>query len=296
MAGWKDVLKGTLKGFGEDGGTRLAAALSYYTVFSLPPLLVLLLLILGAVLDPSDVERLLQGEVGALLGPAASEQIATVMVEADRPSGRGLAAVLGVGALLFGAVGAFVELQNALNRVWDVKPDPETGGIRRFLSQRIMSFGMLLTIVFLLMVSLVVSSALSAFGDTFADMLPAGLSAVVLHAVNLGLSLAVITLLFALLLKYVPDAEIAWRDAWVGAAVTAVLFTVGQFALGMYLGRSNPGSAFGAAGALVLLLAWIYYSAIILFLGAEFTQSYATLRGSGIEPADGAVRVTERQP
>lgn len=295
MAGWTKVLRRTLQDFGEDGGTRLAAALSYYTVFSLPPLLVLLLLILGAILDPADVERLLHGQVGGLLGPAGSDQIVTVLEEAEQPAGRGLAAILGIGALLLGAVGAFVELQNALNRVWDVQPDPEQGGIRRFLGQRLMSFGMLLTIVFLLLVSLVVSSALAAFGDSLAAMLPDGMSAVLLQAIHLALSLAVLTLLFALLLKYVPDARIEWRDVWVGAAVTAVLFTIGQFALGLYLGMSDPGSAFGAAGALVLLLAWIYYSAIILFLGAEFTQAYASLRGSGIEPADGAVRVVEER-
>jgi membrane protein len=199
------------------------------------------------------------------------------------------------GALLFGAVGAFVELQNALNRVWDVAPDPEQGGLRRLIGQRIMSFGMLLTIVFLLLVSLVVSAALSALGDAVGAMLPAALSGVALQAINFAASLAVVTLLFALLFRYVPDAEIAWRDVWIGALATATLFTIGKFLLGLYLGRSDPGSAFGAAGALALLLVWIYYSAIILFLGAEFTQAQAAQRGAGIAPAEGAVRVTERR-
>jgi membrane protein len=296
MGGWGDVLKRTFSDFGKDNGTRLAAALSYYTVFSLPPLLVLLLLLLSALLDPADVQALLQGQVGGLLGPAGSDQIATFLEEADRPdAGRGLAAILGIGALAFGAIGAFVELQNALNRVWDVEPDPERGGLRRLISQRVMSFGMLLTIVFLLLVSLVVSTALSAFGDALGAMLPAAFSGIMLQTFNFVVSLGVITLLFALLLKYVPDARIQWRDVWVGAAVTAVLFTVGQFALGIYLGQSEPGTAFGAAGALALLLVWIYYSAVILFLGAEFTQAYAALRGSGIEPAEGAVRVVEHR-
>jgi membrane protein len=296
MAGWSTILKRTFADFGEDNGTRLAAALSYYTVFSLPPLLVLLLIALSAVLDPQDVRGLLEGQVGSLLGPAGSEQIATVLEQADRPdTSRGLAAALGIGALLFGAVGAFVELQNALNRVWEVEPDPERGGVKRFISQRIMSFGMLLTIAFLLLVSLVLSAALSAFGDALGRMLPDAFSGVVLQAINFVVSLGVITLLFTLLFRYVPDAEIAWRDVWVGALATAVLFTIGKFALGIYLGRSEPGSAFGAAGALALLLVWIYYSAIIVFLGAEFTQAYATERGAGIAPADGAVRVVERR-
>jgi membrane protein len=294
--GWPAMLKQTVSDFGEDRGTRLAAALSYYTIFSLPPLLVLLLLILGAFLDPAQVRSLLEGEVGQLLGPAGSEQIATIMEEANQPDlTSGFAAVLGVGALLFGAVGAFVELQNALNRIWEVGPDPERGGIRNFIGQRLMSFGMLLTLAFLLLVSLVVSAALSAFGGMLADILPGALSGALLHVVNLAVSLAAITLLFTLLFRFVPDADIAWKDVWVGALFTAVLFMAGKFALGLYLGRSDPGSAFGAAGALALLLVWIYYSAIILFLGAEFTQVWAQQRGAGISPAEGAVRLVERR-
>jgi membrane protein len=296
MAGWGDVLKRTFSDFGEDNGTRLAAALSYYTVFSLPPLLILLLLVLGAVLDPQDVQRLLQGQVGDLLGPAGSEQVAEIMREADRPDmGRGIAAFLGVGALLFGAVGAFVELQNSLNTIYRVQPDPAKGGLKRLVGQRLMSFGMLLTIVFLLLVSLVVSTVVSALGDAIGELLPAALSGVALLAINFGITLAVITLLFTLLLRFVPDAVLAWRDAFIGGLATAILFTVGKFVLGIWLGQSEPGSAFGAAGALALLLVWIYYSSVILFIGAEFTQAHASLRGSGIVPADRAVRVVEER-
>jgi membrane protein len=296
MSGVGAVLRRTFSDFGEDNGTRLAAALSYYTVFSLPPLLVLLLLVLGAVLSPQDVRSLLEGQVGALLGPAGSDQIATVLQEAERPDvGRGLVAVLGIGALLFGAVGAFVELQNALNRIFRVEPDPARGGLKRLIGQRIMSFGMLLTIVFLLLVSLVVSTVLSAFGDALGAMLPAALSGIVLQAITFAVSLAVITLLFALLFRFVPDSVIAWRDVWIGALVSALLFTVGKFGLGFYLGQSEPGSAFGAAGALALLLVWIYYSSIIVFIGAEFTQAWASTRGAGVTPAKGAVRVVDHK-
>jgi membrane protein len=293
---WATLLKRTAQSFGEDSAPRYAAALSYYTVFSLPPLVVLLLLILGAVLDPQDVQALLEGQVGELLGPAGSEQVRTMMEQADRPgTGGPLAAVLGVGALLFGAVGAFVELQNALNRMWEVAPDPERGGLRNFVSQRLASFGMLLTLAFLLLVSLLVSAILAAFGDALGEVLPAALSGVALQAISFAVSLTVIALLFALLFRFVPDAEVAWRDTLVGGLVTAVLFTMGQVALSMYLGQADPGQAFGAAGALALLLVWIYYSAIIVLLGAEFTQVWATRHGEGIRPSEGAVRIIERK-
>jgi membrane protein len=217
-----------------------------------------------------------------------------VLQSAEAPDvSRGMTAALGVGALLFGAVGAFVQLQNALNRVWDVAPDPAGGGVRRFLRQRLVSFGMLLTIAFLLLVSLVVSAAVAAFGDALGRLLPDPFTGIVLQVIQAILSIGVVTLLFALLYRYVPDAEIAWRDVAIGAFVTALLFTAGQFALGQYFGRADPGSAFGAAGALALLLIWIYYSAIILFLGAEFTQAWAVRRGSGIRPTSGAVRLDE---
>ena len=294
MRSWLDLLKQTFRDFLDDKCTRLAAALSYYTIFSLPPLLVLLLLVLGAVLDPADVRRLLEGQLGSLLGPAGSREVHEVLQNAERPDfSRGAVALIGAGALLFGAVGAFVELQNALNRVWEVQPDPAAGGVKRFIAQRIVSFGMLLTIVFFLIVSLVVSAVLSAFGTVVDTMLPDPLSGVVLQTINLAISLVVLALLFALLFRYVPDARIAWRDVWIGAIVTAILFTAGKYALGLYLGRSDPGSAFGAAGALALLLVWIYYSANIVFFGAEFTQAWARQRGSGVEPAEGAVRVIE---
>ena len=286
------LLKQGIDSFFEDDCPTMAAALSYYTVFSLPPLLVLLLTILGAVLDPQDIQGSIESQIRDAMGPAGAEQIRTILTNADRPgSGGTMPAVLSVAALLLGATGVFGQLQAALNKAWGVAPDPSKGGIKYMLLKRVFGIGMVLGLAFILLVSLVVSAVLSAFGDQIGRFLPEGLSAPVLEAINFAGSLAVIALLFAAIFKILPDARIAWSDVRVGAVVTALLFVAGKFALGLYLGRSNPGQAFGAAGALALMLVWIYYSSMIVLLGAEFTQVWAERRGRGIVPERGAVRV-----
>jgi membrane protein len=289
------LLKGTVKDFLDDNCTLLAAALSYYTVFSLPPLLILLLMMAGAVWDPQDVQNAIHTQIGGLLGPSGAEGVKTMMQHAEQPEARGvLPTLVGIGALIFGATGAFIQLQSALNRAWEVEPDPAQGGIKNFIVKRVFSFGLILAIAFLLLVSLAMSAALAAFGDALGRMVP-GVSEVLLQAFSFVLSFGVITLLFAAMFKVMPDAEIAWRDVWVGALFTAFLFVVGKFALGFYLGRSDPGSAYGAAGSLALILVWIYYASMIVLLGAEFTQMWADERGSGLEPEKGAVRVKEEK-
>jgi membrane protein len=286
------LLKDTFKGFGEDDCPTMAAALSYYTVFSLPPLLVLLLTLVGAVMDPQDIQGNLEAQIRSAMGPAGAEQVHTILANADRPGAGGLLpTILSVAALLLGATGVFGQLQAALNKAWGVAPDPTKGGIKSMLLKRVFGIGMVLGLAFILLVSLVVSAILSAFGEQLGRFLPSGLSAPVLEAINFVGSLAVISLLFAAIFKVLPDAEIAWRDVRVGAVVTGLLFVAGKFALGLYLGHSNPGEAFGAAGALALMLVWIYYSSMIVLLGAEFTQVWAEERGSGIVPERGAVRV-----
>jgi membrane protein len=192
--------------------------------------------------------------------------------------------LLSIAALLFGATGAFAQVQAALNKAWNIEPATEGGGLSGLLTKRVLSFGMILIIVFLLIVSLVVSAALSAAGSSIAGFLPAGIGSATLALVDIVLSLGVITILFMTIYKVLPDAEIAWRDVSVGAFATAVLFVIGKFLLGFYIGHSNPGSAFGAAGSLAVILVWIYYSAMVFFLGAEFTQSWADRRGQGIRP------------
>lgn len=292
QSGGVQLLKRTFKGFSEDDCPTMAAALSYYTVFSLPPLLVLLLTLLGAVLDPQDIQGTIEAQMRDAMGTGGADQVRTILANADRPGAGGLVpTILSVVALLLGATGVFAQLQAALNKAWGVAPDPDKGGIKTMLVKRVFGIGMVLGLAFILLVSLVVSAMLSAFGEELGRFLPSGLSAPVLEAINFVASLAVIALLFGAIFKVLPDAQIAWRDVAVGAVVTALLFVAGKFALGLYLGRSNPGEAFGAAGALALMLVWIYYSSMIVLLGAEFTQVWAERRGSGIVPEKGAVRV-----
>jgi membrane protein len=284
------------KDFIEDDCATQAAALSYYTIFSLPPLVVLILMLLGALVDPQDIRGQLETQIGALMGPSAIEQVRTILRQAHGPgSGALLPTVLSIVALILGASGAFGQLQVALNRAWEVAPDPQQGGVKAFLLKRVFSFGMILSVAFLLLVSLVLSAALSAFGGALGGMLPDGLSATLLQVVNQVVSLVVVTALFAAIFKVLPDATVAWRDVWIGGAVTAALFVVGKFVIGLYLGRSNPGQAFGAAGSLAVMLVWIYYSSMILLFGAEFTQAWAEARGGGIAPERGAVRVVQEK-
>ena len=286
-----DLLKTTFIDFKDDNAPRMAAALSYYTVFSLPPLLILLTMIAGAFFDPEQIQGRLVQEVGGAVGPEGADQIRTMISTADRPGTGGLlATLLSVAALIFGATGAFGQLQAALNQAWEVEKDPEQTGLLSMVVKRALSFGMILVIAFLLLVSMVLSAVLTAAGGALASALPGGLGEASLWAINLGLSLLVITLLFMTMYKVLPDAEVAWSDVWHGALATAVLFVVGKFLLAWYLGRSDPGSAYGAAGSLAVLLVWIYYSAMIFLFGAEFTQAYARRRGSGIQPDEDARR------
>lgn len=279
------LIKGAFEGFKRDEVPQLAAALSYYTVFSLAPLLILVTIVAGLVLDPADVQGRMVREIGGVIGPEGARQIRTMIEQVERPgSGGALVTTLSALGLLLGATGAFNQLKRALNTVWNVPKGAGKGGVAGLVLSRLLSFGMVLIVAFLLLVSLVVTAVIASAGDAIAAQLPAQIGKGVLQVAGLGLSLLVITPLFMAMYRILPDVEIAWRDVWRGALITAVLFLAGKFLLGFYVARSDPGSAFGAAGSLALILVWIYYSAMIFLLGAELTQVYADRRGRGIRP------------
>jgi membrane protein len=286
------ILEGAFRDFGEDECGIRAAALAYYTVFALPPLLILLVMIAGRIWSPAEVQRALEGQFAGMMGESGGRQIHQMMVHGQQSAGGGMVATISsIVGLILGATGAFLSLQDALNRVWEVKPDPRQGGIRTFLTKRLLSMGMVLGLGFLLAVSLALTAGISALGGYLGGSIPPA----IMHAIDFAVSCAVLIALFAALFKVLPDAEIAWRDVWVGGAVTGVLFVLGKFAIGLYLGRSKPGDAFGAASALAVVLVWAYYAGMILLFGAEFTQEWATARGSGVVPSEGAVRVVEKE-
>lgn len=283
-----EVLKQAGSQFSTDNCPRLAAALGYYTVFSLPPLLVITVTLLGYFYDPAQIRDYLAEQTGGAIG---AEQIQT-MVESARDSGSGtIATIVGILGLLIGATAVVAQLQDAMNTVWQVQPDKEHGGVKRLLIKRVLSFGMILGIAFLLLVSLVLSAVVSALGQSVSGNVGGDFWPPVFQALNFVVSLGVVTLLFAAMYKILPDAEVEWRDVWIGAFLTAVLFALGKLALGIYFAQANPGSTYGAAGSIALILIWVYYSAMIFFFGAEFTQAFARYRGHRIVPSDGAVRV-----
>lgn len=292
MKGIFDLLKTTFTEWNEDGAPRLAAALAYYTAFSLAPLLVVVIAVVGFVVSEDTVRSNIIQQVQATIGPDTAELVADLIDNVNQPAEGIVSALLGIGALLLGAAGVFGNLQTALDIMWDVEHVERPGGVTGFIKDKLLSFGMLLVVGFLLLVSLVLSTALSFLDTYFISLLPT--SELMLRVLNFGLSWGVITLLFALIYKYLPHARIEWRDVWVGAAVTALLFSIGKTLLALYLGGSGTASAYGAAGAFVLILLWVNYSAQIVLFGAEFTQVYARKYGSRISPL-AAIAELERE-
>jgi membrane protein len=261
-----------------DNCLRLAASLAYYTALSLAPLLLLLVGLTGIVFGREQVGHQLTAQLEGLIGPAGRELVTSILAATNSQEGA-LATIVGLVTLFIGATAVFGELQATLNLIWEVRPAPPSGvwaGIWAVLRERIFSLALVLALAFLLLVSLVISAALASATALFHGPEQALLS----RLLEIAVSLLVLTFVFALLYKYVPDAEIGWRDVWLGGCITAVLFTLGKTAIGFYLGQASVGSAYGAAGSLVVLLVWVYYSALIMFFGAEFTHVWAMRHGA----------------
>jgi membrane protein len=285
MGRYLEVLKLAYTEWSEDEATRLGAALAFYTALSIAPLLVILIAVVGLVFGEEAARGEIVAEIGTLVGADAARTIEGAIEDARQPASGTIATILSIVTLVIGASGVVAELKSSLNRIWDVRVT-DAGGLLNIVKDRLFSFAMILGVGFVLLVSLVVSAALSGLGKFMEGFLP--VPEPLLHGANMVFSFFVVTALFALIYKYLPDAEVSWRDVWKGAIFTAVLFVLGKFALGLYLGKAGVGSAYGAAGSIIVLLVWVYYSAQIVFFGAEVTQVYANMYGSRIRPAEGA--------
>ena len=284
-----DLLKATFKDWNEDKASRLAAALAYYTAFSVAPLLLIAIVIAGLVFGDEAAQGSIFAQLQGLLGPEAAGTIETAVKNSRQSGASTISAIIGIVTLVWSASNVFSQLQDALNTIWEVQPKP--AGIVGSLKRRLLPMSMVLGIGFLLLVSLVLSAGLAALGRFFNELLPG--ASVLWEIVNFVISFGVVTGLFAAMYKLLPDVEIRWSDVWIGAAVTALLFTIGKLLIGLYLGNASIGSTYGAAGSLLVVLVWVYYSAQILFFGAEFTQVYARRYGSQIVPSEHAIPLTE---
>ncbi|OOQ61291.1 YihY/virulence factor BrkB family protein [Mucilaginibacter pedocola] len=287
------VLVATFSGFGADNGLKLSASLAYYTVFSIAPLLILVISLAGLVFGHDAATNRLYPEIKQYVGEAAALQIQEMLTKLELSGKTGIAVVVGVGTLLLGASSIFLEIQDSLNIIWRVKAKPKKGWLK-MLQNRFLSFSLIVSLGFLLMASLVINFLLDALKTQITRFVPS-VTSLLIGGINLGVTLIVISVLFAIIFKVLPDVKIKWKDVRSGAIFTAILFMLGQYAISLYIQYTATGSTYGAAGSLIVILVWIYYTAAILYIGAEFTQVYAEASGSHIEPADYAVHVQQTE-
>lgn len=271
-----DLVRRTIDQWQEDEAPRMGASLAYYALFSLAPLLVIVIFIIGFIYKGDTVGHI-ERQIQSLVGPDAARTIALAIHNAGTIGKGTLATIFSFVILSLGATGVFSELHTAMNKIWKVRR-PQSGYVLGLIKDKFASFTMVLGIAFLLLVSMVASAVLSAVTAYFSYLLPGADS--LWHLADLLVSFGVVTLLFAMLFRYVPDERVTWKDVWIGAAATALLFDIGKFLIGFYIGKTSVGSMFGAAGSVVVILAWVYYSSQLVFLGAEFTHVYAKTRGS----------------
>jgi membrane protein len=293
---WKKtwpVIKATFSEWGTDKCPRLGAALSYYTVFSIAPVLIVAIAIAGFFLGHEAAQGRVVDQLTGLIGRESAEMLQSAIAKAGSHKAGLWASILGLVTLLVGATGVMIELQDALNTVWKVLPKPG-GGWRRFVRARILALALVLSLGFLLLVSLVMSAGLEGFSKWAGGYLPKWVA--LGYVLNYVVSIGVIALFFALIFKALPDAKVAWKDVWIGALVTSLLFHIGKYLIALYIGRASVASTFGAAGSLAVLLVWIYYSSQILLLGAEMTRAYSNRYGSRVVPDENAIPAPHAAP
>ncbi|MBK9731785.1 MAG: YihY/virulence factor BrkB family protein [Chitinophagaceae bacterium] len=287
-----DLLKKTFKAWNERDPFRESAIIAYYAIFSLPALLVIVVAVAGFIFGKEAVTGQLSRQIRDMMGADTAKQIEEMIANASIGNKSIWATIIAVITLLAGATGVFVQLQKTLNMIWEVKPAPKKKAFLQFVRTRLLSFGMILSIGFLLIISLVITAIISALGQWLQQQLP-DLTIVILQALNFLISFAIISLLFALIYKYIPDAKIQWNEVVWGAILTAALFSIGKLALGLYFAKANPTSTYGAAGSVILIMLWISYSCMIFFFGAEFTRQSKLMDGKKIIPAEGAMKDPE---
>lgn len=287
------IAKNSVTEFLNNNSLRLAAALAYNTIFSLPPLLFIMLLAIGSFFGEEALSGQLYAQSKDALGEDAAKEIQTMINNLNAQENKGMMKWVGYGMLIFAATTFFITLQESLNTIWNIKAKPENG-IVQTLKTRFLSFGLILSVGLLMLASFLISAALSFFTDYLREIFP-GVAVYLFKLLDLVLSTGVITVLFALIYKYLPDALIRWKDVWIGSFITALLFVAGKFLIGWYLSFSDVGSAYGVAGSIIIILVWIYYSSLIVFYGAEYTQQFAKRFGNGIHPKPYAVKFEIRE-
>ncbi|KQS47711.1 MULTISPECIES: YihY/virulence factor BrkB family protein [Flavobacterium] len=283
------LLKNTISEFNDDNAIKLSASLSYYTIFAIPPLMIIIITLCGFFFGKDAVTGELYGQINRLVGNDAAIQIQNAIKNVELSDSNAFAAIFGGVMLLIGASGVFAEIQSSINFIWGLKAKPNKG-FKKFIQNRLMSFSMIVSVGFLLLVSLLVNSVMDLLSAKLRSYFQEG-TIYIFYVLNLLLVFAIITLLFTIIFRTLPDGKIRWKDAFIGSSFTAVLFMVGKFAIGLYLGNSTVASVYGAAGSIIIILVWVYYSAIILYFGAEFTKVYAKAYGGSISPNEYSVEI-----
>jgi membrane protein len=288
------LFKAAFKGWNEKDPFRESAVIAYYAIFSLPGLLVLVITIGGYFFGRDALSGHLHSQISGAMGNDTADQVQEMMNKASRSTTSTWATIIGIITILFGATGVFVQLQKSLNIIWEVKAQPSKSGIWTFLKARLFSFGLILSIAFLLLMSLVITSILAAMSKWMEAHWPKYIM-FLFQTANFLISLSTISVLFAMMFKILPDAKIKWRYVWVGAFLTGLLFEIGKFGLGLYFGKAEPGSGYGAAGSVILILLWVSYSSMIVFYGAEFTKAYAEHHHGRVAAGKNAVKDIGRE-